>query len=74
MEVHFTPTTEDQLKQFAANKGKEPAQIVEETIARMLKRQKEFAEGVERGIEAADRGDLVDHDDVVNRIERLLQS
>jgi predicted transcriptional regulator len=74
MEVHFAPDTEAQLKQFAASKGKDAAQVVEETVARMLERQAHFIEGVNQGIAAADRGDLIDHDEVVNRIDRLFHS
>ncbi len=74
MEVHFTPDTEAQLKQFAARKGKDAAQVVEETISHMLERQARFIEGVERGIAAADRGDMIDHDEVVNRIDQLFRS
>jgi predicted transcriptional regulator len=69
MEVHFTPDTEAQLQQFAASKGKDAAQVVEETVTRMLERQAQFIEGVKCGIEAADRGDLIDHDEVVARID-----
>jgi predicted transcriptional regulator len=74
MEVHFSPNTEAQLKAFAASKGKDVAQVVEETVSNMLQRQARFVEGVERGIAAADRGDLVDHEEVVSRIERLFRS
>jgi predicted transcriptional regulator len=74
MEVHFSPHTEAQLKAFAASKGKDAAQVVEETVSNMLQRQARFVEGVERGIAAADRGDLVDHEEVVSRIERLFRS
>ena len=74
MEVHFAPDTEAQLKRFAASKGKDAAQVVEEAIARMLQRQAGFIEGVNRGIAAADRGDLLEHDEVLNRIERLFKS
>jgi predicted transcriptional regulator len=74
MEVHFSPNTEAQLKAFAARKGKDVAQVVEETVSNMLQRQARFVEGVERGIVAADRGDLVDHEEVVGRIERLFRS
>jgi predicted transcriptional regulator len=73
MEVHFTPNTETQLKQFAARKGKDAAQVVEETVSNMLERQASFIEGVERGIAAADLGDLLDHDEVVRRIGWLFQ-
>jgi predicted transcriptional regulator len=74
MEVHFTPDTEARLEQFAASEGKDPEQIVVETVTRMLERRAQFLEGVERGIAAAERGDLIEHDEVVNRIERLLKS
>ncbi len=71
MEVHFSPDTEAQLKAFAASKGKDVAQVVEQAVSNMLQRQARFVEGVERGIASADRGDLVDHEEVVSRIERL---
>lgn len=74
MEVHFASDTEAQLEQFAASRGKNAAQVAEETVARMLERQAQFNEGVNRGIRAADRGDLIEHDEVVNRIERLFKS
>jgi len=73
MEVRFTPDTEAQLKRFAASEGKDAAQVVEETIARMLERRAQFMDGVNRGIAAADRGELIEHDAVVDRIERLLE-
>jgi predicted transcriptional regulator len=74
MEVHFTPDTKARLEQFAASEGKDAAQLVEETVARVLERRAKFLEGVERGIAAADRGDLINHDEVVKRIDRLFQS
>jgi predicted transcriptional regulator len=74
MEVHFLPHTEARLRKFAATKGKDAAEIVEETITRMLDRQAEFLAGVNRGIAAAERGDLIEHEEVVDRIERLLGS
>ncbi len=74
MEIHLTPQTEAQLKEFAARKGKDAAKVVEETVSSMLERQARFVEGVKRGIASADRGDLIDHEEVVSRIERILQS
>ena len=74
MEVHFTPDTEAQLQQFAANEGKHAAQVVEESITRMLERRTEFLAGVERGIAAADRGELVSHEEVAQRIDKLFHS
>jgi predicted transcriptional regulator len=72
MEVHFTPDMEAQLREYAARKGKDAAQVVEETVSDMLQRHARFVEGVQRGIAAADRGDLIDHEEVVSSIDRLL--
>jgi predicted transcriptional regulator len=74
MEVHFTPDTEAQLKQLAALKGKDVAQVVAETVSSVLERRARFIEGVELGIAAAERGDLVEHDEVVSRIDQLFRS
>lgn len=64
MEVHFTPDTQARLQQLAASEGKDAAQVVEETVTRVLERRAQFLEAVERGIAAADRGELVDDEEV----------
>jgi predicted transcriptional regulator len=40
----------------------------------MLENQARFVAGVQRGIEQAERGEFVEHREVLNRIDRLLQS
>ena len=74
MEVQFEPDVQAQLNQFAASQGKAAAQVVAETVARMLQRQAQFTAGVNRGIAAANRGDLIEHAEVVERINGLLRS
>jgi len=74
MEVYFNADTQAKLEQFAATTGKNAAQLVEETVTRLVERRAKFLEGVDEGIAAADRGDLIEHDDVVNRIDRLFRS
>jgi len=73
MEVHFTPEIETRLQQVALANGKNPEQLVKDTVARMLENQARFVAGVEKGMAAADRGELIDHDDVVKRINRLFE-
>ena len=73
MEVQFEPDVQAQLDQFAASQGKAAAQVVTETVSRMLRRQAQFLEGVDRGIAAADRGDLIDNAEVVERINGLFR-
>ncbi len=74
MEVHFSPDVETRLQQVALAKGKDAEQLVQDTVARMLESQARFIAGVRGGIEQADRGEFVEHKDVVTRIDRLFRS
>ena len=71
MEVHFSPDVETRLQQVASANGKDAEQLVKDTVARMLEDQARCIDGVQRGIEQADRGELIEHKDVLNRVDRL---
>jgi predicted transcriptional regulator len=71
MEVNFSPDVVTRLRQVASANGKDAEQLVKETVDRMLENQACFMAGVQRGIEQADRGELVKHQEVVARIDRL---
>jgi predicted transcriptional regulator len=73
MEVHFSPDVETRLQQVALANGKDAEQLVKDTVARMLENQARFVAGVEKGIAQADGGNLIDHKDVVARINRLFE-
>ena len=73
MDVHFPPEVETQIQQVASATGRNAEQLVRETVDRMLADRARFVTGVQRGIEQADRGELVDHEEVRRRIERLFQ-
>jgi predicted transcriptional regulator len=74
MEVHFPPDVETRLQQVAVANGKDAEQLVKDTVARMLESQARFISGVQRGIEQADRGEFVEHKDVISRIDGLFHS
>ena len=74
MEVHFSADVETRLQQLAIANGKDAEQLVKDTVARMLENQSHFVAGVQKCIEQADRGDVVEHQDVVDRVNRLLRS
>ena len=74
MEVHFSPDVETQLQQVASANGKNAEQLVKDTVARMLESQVRFVAEVQRGIAQADRGEFVEHKDVLDRIDRLFHS
>ena len=71
MEVNFSPDVVTRLRQVASANGKDAEQLVKETVDRMLENQACFMAGVQRGIEQADRGEFVKHQEVVARIDRL---
>ncbi len=73
MEVHFTPEQEAILSQIAIDNGTDAEQLVKEAALRLVKEDSQFRAAVRRGIEQADRGELLEHDEVVARIERLLK-
>lgn len=72
MEVQFSPETETRLEEAASRSGKSASQLVKEAVDRMLDCERHFAEAVEKGQASARNGDLLDHEEVVNRIEQLL--
>ncbi|MBV8553141.1 MAG: hypothetical protein JOY54_17730 [Acidobacteriaceae bacterium] len=74
MEVHFNPEQEARLHQLATRTGRNPEQVVVEAIDRMLDYDERFLTAVEEGRAAARRGDLLEHDEVVARIEQMLRS
>jgi predicted transcriptional regulator len=74
MELHFSAEKEARIHRFASRTGKDTAQVVEEAVDRMLEYDARFVEAVEEGRAAARRGDLVEHDEVVERIEQIFRS
>jgi predicted transcriptional regulator len=74
MELHFSAEKEARIHQFANRTGKDTAQVVEEAIDRMLEYDARFLEAVEEGRAAARRGELLEHDEVVERIEQMFRS
>ena len=74
MEVHFTPEQEAHLQQIAHYDGLDPAELVRDAALRLVEDEAEFRAGIRRGIEQADRGELIPHEEVKARIERLLKS
>ena len=73
MEVHLSPEKEARLQHFASLTGKQAAELVEEAVDRMLEYDARFIEAVEKGRAAARRGDLIEHDEVVERIEQMFR-
>ena len=74
VEIHLSPEKEARLHQLATRTGRDAAQVVEEAVDNMLEYEQRFISAVEEGRASARRGDLLEHDEVVERIERMLRS
>ena len=74
MEVQFSPEQEAQILQIAEYSGTPAEQLVKQAALRMVDEETDFRAGVRRGIEQADRGELIEHEAVKARIGRILQS
>lgn len=68
MELNLAPEKEARVHQLAIRAGKDTAQIVEEAVDRLLEYDAAFIAAVEEGRASAKRGDLLEHDEVVERI------
>ena len=74
MEVHLTPEKEALLEQMAARMGKNTVDLVQEAVDRLLDYDAWFVQEVEKGLAQAARGELIDHEDLVARIEKRIQT
>jgi predicted transcriptional regulator len=69
MEVSLNAEVQHKLRQIAAARGRDAEQLAREAIERFIDYDEWFIREVETGIAAADRGDLVDHEDVRKHID-----
>jgi predicted transcriptional regulator len=73
MEIHLTPEKEALLRQLAARTGQDTTEVVQEAVDRLLDHEAWFIQEVEKGQLQAGKGELIDHDELVARIEKRLQ-
>ena len=57
------------LEQYAQHHGKKPAEVLDDALAKFLDYETWFAQAVEQGINAADRGEFIEHDAVRTLID-----
>lgn len=74
MEVHFTPELEAKLTQSAAQKGRNPDELVQDVLAQYFEEEARFVEAVKRGEDALRRGEYLTHEQIGHRLQRLLQT
>jgi len=72
MEVHLNPDLQAKLTRLAAEQGRNTEALVQEAIARFVDYDEWFIREVEKGLASADRGELLTHEEVGTRLEKLI--
>jgi len=70
MEARLDPDLQAKLAQLASKQGRDTEELIADAVERMVNFDHWFMREVEKGISAADRGELVDHNDVQKLIDR----
>jgi len=73
MEVHFTAEQEERLQKIAVREGLHPEELVKDAALKLLDDDSAFLAGVRKGIEQADRGELIEEEEMDARVKKLLQ-
>jgi predicted transcriptional regulator len=74
MNVNFTPEQEAQLAQIASKEGTDAERLVKEVALRLLEDDARFRAAVREGIAQAERGELIEEQDMAVRLEQMLRS
>ena len=73
MEVHFTAEQEARLARIAIREGLDPEELVKDAALKLLEDDTSFRAGVRKGIEQAERGELIEEEEMDARVKRMLQ-
>jgi len=69
MEAHLSPDLEAKLSRVAAEQGRDAETLVQEAVERLVDYDEWFLREVEKGLAVADRGEFIEHDDVLRMID-----
>lgn len=70
MEVQFTLDQQARLSRMAEAQGRAPEILVREAVERLLSYDDWFSREVAEGLAAADKGEFVEHAEILQTIER----
>jgi predicted transcriptional regulator len=69
MEVRLNPDLQAKLARLATQQGRDSESLVLEAVERMVNYDEWLVREVEKGLAAADRGELIDHEDIRKLID-----
>ncbi|MGA7695217.1 MAG: hypothetical protein WCA76_09305 [Candidatus Sulfotelmatobacter sp.] len=70
MDVPLNPDLQAKLRRLAEQQGRASAALIVEAVERMVNYDEWFLREVDKGLAAADRGELVDHSEVRKMIDQ----
>ena len=70
--VNLDEATRDRLDRVARAYDRKRSWIITRAVQEYLDREEAFARAVEAGIEAADRGELIPHEEVMPEMDALI--
>jgi len=72
VEVKLSPELQAKLDSIAAGQGRDIASLVHEAVERLIDYEEWFMREVEEGLAQAERGEVIPHEEVAARMEKLI--
>jgi predicted transcriptional regulator len=72
MEIELSPELQAKLDRIASEQGRDTKSLVKEAVERLVGYDEWFLRQVEIGLAQADRGDLLEDNEVAARMENLI--
>ena len=72
MEVNLSPELQAKLDRIASQQGRDSESLVHEAVERLVSYDEWFIQQVEKGLAQIDRGEVLEHDEVAVRMEKLI--
>lgn len=72
MEVNLSPELQARLDRLAAQQGRNSESLVREAIERLINYDDWFIREVEKGLAQVARGEVLEHEEVASRMEKLI--
>ena len=72
LDARIPAELDEKLSRLASARGKTKARLVREALAEFALSEEAFAAAVAEGRAAVDAGDVIDHDEVMQKIDALL--
>jgi len=72
MVINLSPELQAELERVASQQGRDSETLVREAVTRLVGYDDWFIRQVEAGLAQAERGDLLDHEEVAAQMETLI--